>query len=430
MNNSFSLLFLLSSLLSSSVVSQQSIYRKVEGYFAEFDSICQVDGGRLCGINLHVPFLFVSPERTVYANASDEEGYLKPFGSLFIGSFPKELSPANSLIDFGGRKWTMVMLPVPENRFARQSLFMHEVFHYWQDSLHLPLHTYQNNHLEEKLARIYLKLEWNALDKALDADEAGRQKHLLAAISFRAFRHSLYPDNVPDELAFEQDEGMPQYAGMRLAARSGAEWIAELHRSKEEYTRKDNLMRTFAYLSGAFYGFFLEQKQSDWLIRFHDGDDLGVLLQKAYALSLPSSVEAYVDSVREAYDYAALWAQETAREEERNTWIARQKAMFFSPETLTLPLSSMQMSFDPNGVKSLDKVGTLYSTIRLVDDWGILEVHRNGCLITPDWRFVRIPCTIAPAGNVIETADWHLELNDGFACVPDTTGGFRVMRIR
>lgn len=322
----------------------------------------------------------------------------------------------------------MVMLPVPAERFARQSLCMHEVFHYWQDSLHLPLHSYQNNHLEEKAARLYLQLEWNALDKALDADDASRHRHLLAALSFRACRHSLFPDKVQDELAFEQDEGLPQYVGMTLAARSPEEWITELHRSKEEYAQKDNLVRTFAYHSGALYGFFLEQKEPDWLAHFRDGDDLGLLLQKAYALSLPNDTEAYVDSVRAAYDYDALWAQETAREEERNAWIARQKAIFLSPKTLTLPLSSIQMSFDPNGVKPLGDLGTLYTRIRLVDDWGILEVRQGGSLISPDWRFIRIPCPTAPQGNVIETADWRLELNANYHCVPDTTGGFRVVR--
>ena len=164
------------------------------------------------------------------------------------------------------------------------------------------------------------------------------------------------------------------------------------------------------------------------LARFRDGDDLGVLLQKAYALSLPNDTEAYVESVRAAYDYASLLAQETAREEERNAWIARQKTIFLSPETLTLPLSSIQMSFDPNGVKPLGDLGTLYTRIRLVDDWGILEVRQGSSLITPDWRFIRIPCPTTPQGNVIETADWRLELNANYHCVPDTTGGFRVVR--
>ena len=426
--NKLFLSFVLSVLFSPSLFPQQFTSPQIEGYFSEFDSLCQADGGRLCGINLRAPFLFVTPERKVYANVSDVEGYLKPCGSLFVGSFPEELNPANSTIDFGGKHWAMVMLPVPEERFARQSLCMHEVFHYWQDSLHLPLHSYQNNHLEEKAARLYLQLEWNALDKALDADDASRHRHLLAALSFRAYRHSLFPDKVQDELAFEQDEGLPQYVGMTLAARSPEEWMAELHRSKEEYAQKDNLVRTFAYHSGALYGFFLEQKEPDWLARFHDGDDLGVLLQKAYALSLPNDTEAYVDSVRAAYDYASLLAQETAREEERNAWIARQKTIFLSPETLTLPLSSIQMSFDPNGVKPLGDLGTLYTRIRLVDDWGILEVRQGGSLITPDWRFIRIPCPTTPQGNVIETADWRLELNANYHCVPDTTGGFRVVR--
>lgn len=424
--NKLFLPFILSVLLCPSVFPRHDTFQQIEGYFSEYDSICRADGGRLCGINLRAPFLFISPERKVYANAADMEGYLEPSASLFVGSFPKELSPANSTINFGGRKWVMVMLPVPENRFARQSLFMHEVFHFWQDSLRLPLHSYQNNHLEEKWARIYLKLEWNALDKALDADESERQQHLLAAIAFRAYRHSLYPDDMKDELSFEQDEGLPQYVGMRLAARSREEWIAELHRSQEEYARKDNLVRTFAYHSGALYGFFLAQKQPDWLTRFRDGDDLGLLLQKTYALSLPSSGETYIDSVRTVYDYAALLAQETAREEKRNAWIAEQKALFLSSETLTLPLSSIQMSFDPNGVKQLGDVGTLYTQIRLVDDWGILEVRQNGCLITPDWRFIRVPCPIIPEGKVIETENWRLELKDGYRCVRDTTGGFRV----
>lgn len=78
-----------------------------------------------------------------------------------------------------------------------------------------------------------------------------------------------------------------------------------------------------------------------------------------------------------------------------------------------LPLRNMQISFDPNSIIPLENVGNIYKSVRIVDDWGILESKSNGAiLITEDWKHVILPFanSIKSNNNVEETESWKLQL--------------------
>ena len=78
-----------------------------------------------------------------------------------------------------------------------------------------------------------------------------------------------------------------------------------------------------------------------------------------------------------------------------------------------LPLRNMQISFDPNSIIPLENIGNIYKSVRLVDDWGILESKNNGAvLITEDWKYVILPFanSIKSYDNVEETESWKLQL--------------------
>ena len=73
------------------------------------------------------------------------------------------------------------------------------------------------------------------------------------------------------------------------------------------------------------------------------------------------------------------------------------------------------MQFDPNSVQPFDTFGTVYSTIRITDDWGILTVSK-GALMNPTFQKIvvsePVPGTInseTPEGD-----GWKLELKSGW----------------
>ncbi|MFQ5637866.1 MAG: hypothetical protein ACE5IR_07695 [bacterium] len=71
-------------------------------YFQEALTISQRDNAQLWGVELYGPMLFVNPRnRTITANQSDEVGYLKREGSIYVGELPKEENIANTAFAWG-----------------------------------------------------------------------------------------------------------------------------------------------------------------------------------------------------------------------------------------------------------------------------------------------------------------------------------------
>ena len=87
------------------------------------------------------------------------------------------------------------MVPLPEDELERNILFTHEIFHYWQDLLKLISFNYNNAHLEQKDARIWLKMEWLALSKALSTEGEERRMCIEDALCLSPFSLSRLCDS-------------------------------------------------------------------------------------------------------------------------------------------------------------------------------------------------------------------------------------------
>jgi hypothetical protein len=137
-------------------------------YFQQLRETSARDGEKLWGKPIYGPIFFVDRKtRDVVANQADSAGQLKPLGSIFLGSLTKEKSIANTAVDWAGVHWTMVAWPLPELRQARERLVLHECFHRIQDSIGLPARDAVNNHLDTLDGRVWLQMEWRALERAL-----------------------------------------------------------------------------------------------------------------------------------------------------------------------------------------------------------------------------------------------------------------------
>src|SRR4029078_6593368 len=99
-------------------------------YFKELRDLGALDAGKLWGRHVSGPMMLVDPEaRVIVANQPDAKGLLRNENGVWIGKLPPEITPANTSVDFGGRRWSMVVWPVSDNRYARGRLLMHESFH-------------------------------------------------------------------------------------------------------------------------------------------------------------------------------------------------------------------------------------------------------------------------------------------------------------
>lgn len=402
-----------------------------EQYFREAQDLCERDGGRLWGVSLCGPMIFADPAtRAVVANQPDKEGRLSQ-GAVFAGTLPSEAVIANTAIEWAGVKWTMVMWPLPEEKQERVRLMAHELFHRVQDALKLAAVSPANSHLDLKDGRIWLRLEWRALERALQEQGAARRAVVADALVFRRHRQALFPQSAAEEFALETNEGLAEYAGLKLSTRSLAELAALAAYSLRQFHRRPSYTRSFAYATGPAYGALLDAAGVNWRKRVKVGDDLSTLLQHAMALKLPPDLAAQSAARAPQYDGAEVIAFETVRDLTRKQQLAKYRALLLDGPVLVLPISgSLNYSFNPNNLVSLDDSNTVYPTARITDDWGVLVV-RDGVLMSREGGRItklQVAAPAAPDARPLQGSGWELELKEGWSLTPGNRPGDFVLR--
>lgn len=389
-------------------VPQCNMYSDV---FHNVHSLCNIDNGKLWGINLHAPILCIDTNRTVWSNMKDKNGELLFNGNCYVGKYPNDKNIANSIMEVFGQKWVTIALPFPSDSIERNTLFCHEMFHYWQDSLGHTTRIYNNVHIDSKDARTLLKLEWQAFYAACKAtDYLIRKNAILDGLVFRKIRQGKYVEYYPDETAFEIHEGLAQYTGRKMAVLTDSIYLRFLEQDMDAYMGKEDLVRNYAYLSGVMLGYLLDKSGNDWRRQINGNSDLGLMLQSAYNINLPSNMDMHFQESKDNYAYDEIISFEDRRDSIK-TIKRRQLVELFTHNIKKLPLKNMQISFDPNSVVPLEGIGNIYGKARIIDNWGILETIDDGVvLISNDWKTVIIPYAdrVVTKGNVEETDKWKL----------------------
>jgi len=388
-------------------------------YFAELAAGSARDNGALWGLPLYGAMFFVDPvTRFMVANEPDSAGLLTPRNGLFVGTLPPEESPANTAIRWSGKRWTMVMWPLSSDRYQRQRLGFHELFHRIQPDLRLEAANPMNAHLTTRDGRIWTRLEWRALAEALIRKGDERAAAIGDALAFREHRRSLFPGAADEERALELNEGLSEYTGFRLSGLP--DWVladrAAIELNSRE--RQESLSRSFAYASGPAYGILLDERGASWRSRVTASSDLGNLVRDAYRLRLPDLTEAALSARAARYDGGRVVAQETALAERQAAEVARLRARLVDGPTVTFPVGGkFGYSFDPNGVTLLAGLGTVYEAARVTDEWGVLSVESGGVLMVREGPgIVRVVVPAPPDATVtlLSGEGWRLELAEGW----------------
>jgi len=395
--------------------------------FAEAKALCETDAGKLWGVSLCGPMLFVEPDsRTLVANQPDASGALAPHGNLYTGILPKSENFANTATDWSGTHWTEMMWPLPEQRSSRDTLILHELFHRIQDKLSFaPMHNAPNAHLDTLDGRYTMLLEYRALTRALNAiDDGDRRAAIADALLFRADRYRFFPKAAAEEMTLEMNEGLAEYTGVRLGNPQPADAEAAALRDLNNQAKVPSLVRSFAYASGPAYGLLLDRYRPDWRTALPTGKTLPELVQSALKIKLPADLEHATQMQATRYDGAALHATESEREIKRQARLKVYRAQFLEGPTLTIPLQKMSVQFDPRTLQPLDDLGTVYPEIRISDVWGILEASK-GALVKGAWNSVILTAPTDTTSSLLKGDGWTLELNSGWKLAPaDPKGNY------
>lgn len=386
-------------------------------YFDQAKSLAAGDDGDLWGTSLHGPMIFVETQsRFAVANQADEQKHLQLVDGLWCGTLPADVQLANTSIEWSGVRWTMVMWNgIPQNRFARGRLLMHESLHRIQPALGFNAASPINAHLDSMVGRIWLRLEMRALAAALVHQDSDRdcRNHIRAAMLFRAIRRAECRGNcASEEDQLEANEGICEYTGFRLCGLPESvlsdRAAVELERSESS----PSLTRSFAYTTGPALGLLLDQWEPEWRKSFIAEPILAARLASAVALPPERIAREQAMELAKDYGWQEIFLVESERDAKRRARLEQLAAQYEQGRVLEIVTTpNFRFSFDPNAAESLDAQRVVHKPVTASDDWGTLDA-RQGALIdfqSPMKLILSLPNDATP-----ESLPWKLDLAPGY----------------
>ncbi|MFA9466442.1 MAG: hypothetical protein ACERKN_19440 [Velocimicrobium sp.] len=405
---------------------------KVRKILQKVKDIDETDNGKMWGMRLDTRIMVVDPDtRKIITTEADNDGTFKKMGNLYKGQLPDDVGIANSTIQYGGKQWAMIIYFESNDTLDLLNTYIHEMFHNIQKDLGLDGATssegtnsiyYDNSHMDEMNARIYLKLEWEALHKALNSSGAAKKKAIADALTFRYARRKEY-NSSKDENAFEIQEGITEYTAERLVY-STDDLMDQILRSdwKRYLNEKETptFVRSFAYHSGVLYGLLLDECSSDWRQSITYQSDLGELLRQQYAINL-SALSSKESEKR--YNFKGIYQYEKKRKKKMKETILKYTKKFIDGPVLQINLTNADVSFNPNNIRVLKGQGSIYEIAEIYDNFGQIVVTEGGVLISTDWNKAIVSSkNIQISDKTIKGKGWTLKMKSGYSLKKQKNG--------
>lgn len=388
---------------------------------------CRADHGALWGRNLCGPIALVARRsHLVVANDTVPGWPYVRMNDAFITALPPDQGVANTSFTWQDREWTMVVLPLPDDRFDRIALLLHEVFHREQGPLGLRARDALNNQLDTRAGRTWLRLEYRALARALvalDSAPDAVRRHAADALLFRAYRRSLFPGSDSLENSLEMQEGLPEYNGERLAMQLTGLTPSRVARAVTGREHLGTYVRGFAYGTGPALGVLLDRFAPEWRTEVRTHRDPAGLLAQALRFQPPAKLGPAARDRAPQYGWAEVDSEEGARELARAPEMRSYQARLVDGPTITFRQSrdSLAWGFDPNTLIGYDLSHTIYPTGSFAGPWGSLSVDSGGVLVRNDMAVITVeaPAAEPPPGRHVTGRGWNLDLNSGWRLAPD-----------
>jgi hypothetical protein len=198
-----------------------------------------------------------------------------------------------------------------------------------------------------------------------------------------------------------------------MSGRDNAETIKYLNEKLTEFQSYPTFIRSFAYMTTPIYGYLLSQKDKYWNRQITDTTDLTDFFIKAFKLNVPVTL---CHECMNQYGLDKITAEENKREEAKGNRIADYKRMFITEPHFEIPLEKMNISFDPRNPVPLEEYGTVYPTMRISDNWGVLTV-KEGALLGKKWDKVTVSQPVQISQERVSGNGWILELNKSYTII-------------
>lgn len=398
-----------------------SLFEAVESATLHYSSLWNRD--------LKAPLLLVDPQnRSVFANSPDFQGILHACENIYTGTLPPDVVLANTATEWAGRRWAMVLLPLPDTFADCIRLVTHELFHVHQPALGFDLSNPDNPHLNQEIGRVSLRLELAALQKALQCSTLENQKtHILHALLFRLYRYALYPQARSTENSLDLNEGLAEYTGNCIAEQSPSETIQHFQKSGQQFLNNPSFSRAFAYQTLPIYGYLLKQHKPYWNQEITQSTDLTDYLIKAFEIKFPADQDSARALALSLYDGQRIFEEEQAKTRTYQQRVSDYREKLFECPHFSIPLTQMNLSFDPRNVIVVEDLGTIYPTLEMVAPWGAVTVN-NGALINPDKTQLSLALPLIQVEDGVRGDGWMLEIAVGYEVRQDIRTGHYVLK--
>jgi hypothetical protein len=416
------ILFLAVLVIASCNREKVAIYftpEKAIKYFGEVEKICKNDDGKLWGKNLYGPLMFVDrPTRKIFANQPDKDGILKEKDGVYMGDYPREFIIDYKPQEFGGTLFAMTVLPPQEDDYRIKTRAIHSFFHCFQKGAGLEPAGFNTKHMDDKNARLWLKLEWRALRNAINNDGELRLQSIRDALIFRGARQEFYPMSVIDENRFEDYEGLTTFTSITLCEDTIGEAKRRLIENLDRTYKFQSYGRNYGLIHGALYAYLAHEKGFDFKTIHSDTIDMGNEVKTLYNIQLPAICRDVAGSIALGYDIESIYKEEEQRLADIKERIHREVSTFTERPVVYFELESPYFDFEPEDIRSLDTLGTIYTSMRVSDNWGKLTVDKGGCLVSYNLKFLRITAkNFKESKNHFYGDGWQLILNNDWELV-------------
>jgi len=388
-------------------------------YFKSIEEICIKEEGNLWKKNLYCPIMFVDrASRNIVANQPDKDGLLKFKDGIYTGLYPKELIINNAPVIFGGTLFAMTPLPSQEDDYRIKTRAIHSMFHRFQEAEGFIASGYNTNNMDDKEARLWIKLEWKALRKAINSEGEGRLIAIRDALIFKGSNRELYNEYADDENRFETYEGLATFTYTLFCTNSSEEFKTRLFENLDRIYSMQSYSRSYGFIHGALYASLLYDQGFDFDTIKTDNFDLGNAVKELYNIKLPAICRDVAGSLALNYDIDAINKEEEKRVSDIKERIHKQISTFTEKPVVFLELESPYFDFEPEDIHSLDTLGTLYNALRVSDNWGKLTIDKGGCLVSNNFKYLRITAKgYKEEKNHITGEGWLLILNNGWQLI-------------
>ena len=395
-------------------------------YINRIEKLCNDDGGRLWGKNITGPMLFFDgSSRRVVSNVQDSEGLLRGKDGIYTGIYPGELTPVTGPVNLGSRKYALISLPPKEDSARIIRAAIRALFHLYQDSRGIRPVQFTERYFDDKEARLLIKLEWKALRKAILSEGNERTRFVRDALVFRGSHKEIFSRYSAAETKLENYEGLATYTYLRLSSHSAAGLRTSIIQNIDRAYAQNSFIRSYAYNNGAFYAALLTDKGYDFKTPGYDTLDLCEEVRKAYAIELPSICRDVAGSLALNYDIDLINKEEDKRLATLKEDLNKLASPFTGKPVVFIDLESPSFDFEAENIRWLDTLGIYYPLLRVSDNWGKLYVDDGGCLVSSNYKAIRINArNYKTEKNRISGLGWHIVLNDGWEFVQNNESYF------